>query len=118
MLLNEWTSVEGTPYIVPWSDAFKASVAVAPGATPTDSQQKAYCHSRDYLLKVFNRGQLLRLNYLCTRPNDDILPELFVSTLLKGARMSRQLGQQETYQTRVGCSLHCGEGEEKNRKLI
>jgi len=89
-LLNERTSVEGTPYIVPWSDAFKASITVAPGAVVTEAQQKTYRTSRDYRLSVFNRGQLLKLNYLCTRPNDDVQPGLFVGTLLKGARLVRQ----------------------------
>ncbi|HEX3738506.1 MAG TPA: hypothetical protein VHV29_02155 [Terriglobales bacterium] len=89
VLLGERSSIEGTPYIVPWGDAFKASITVANSAAATDAQQKMYHHSRDYLLKVFNRGQLLRLNYLCTRPNDDNKPELFVSTMLKGARMFR-----------------------------
>jgi hypothetical protein len=97
ILLNERSSVEGTPYIVPWSDAFKNSIAVATGTAPAESQQKIYYHSRDYILKVFNRGQLLRLNYLCTRPNDDVLPELFVGTLLKGARLSRQDRQRLFY---------------------
>ncbi|MGH9504190.1 MAG: hypothetical protein ACRD20_15175 [Terriglobales bacterium] len=97
LLLNERSSVEGTPYIVPWSDSFKASIVVAPGAAPTELQQRTYYHSRDYLLGVFNRGQLLRLNYLCTRPNDDVSPELLVSTLLKGARLSRQDRQKLFY---------------------
>jgi len=88
-LLSERSSVEGTPYIVPWSDAFQKSIFVPHGQLPTDVQQKTYYHTRDYLLKVFNRGQLLRLSYLCTRPKDDSQPELFVSTLLKGARMFR-----------------------------
>jgi hypothetical protein len=88
-LLTERSSVEGTPYIVPWSDAYKTSLIVPSGTAPTDAQQKIYYHSRDYLLKVFNRGQLLRFNYLCSRPSDDKQPDVFVSTMLKGARMFR-----------------------------
>lgn len=88
-LLTERSSVEGTPYIVPWSDAYKAGITVPPGAAVTDAQQKMYYHSRDYTLKVFNRGQLLRLSYLCSRPQDDKQPDVFVSTMLKGARMVR-----------------------------
>lgn len=97
ILLNERSSVEGTPYIVPWSDAFKASIAVPAGNTPTEAQQKTYYRSRDYFLKVFNRGQLLRFGYLCTRPNDDLQPHVFVSTLLKGARLFRQDRQRMFY---------------------
>jgi len=105
LLLNERSSVEGTPYIVPWSDPFKVSIAVAPGAAATEAQQQIYYNSRDYLLKVFNRGQLLRLNYLCTRPNDDVVPELFVSTLLKGTRLSRQDRQRLIYGVTIQIAL-------------
>ena len=92
-LLSERSSVEGTPYIVPWSQEFKDRMAVAPDAVPTQAQWDFYYHQRDYQLKVFNRGQLIRITYLCTRPNDDRPPEIFVSTLLKGARLIYQQRQ-------------------------
>lgn len=92
-VLSERSSIEGTAYIVPWSKEFQDLMAVAPGSAPTQAQQDLYYHSRDYHLKVFNRGQLLRLTYLCTRPNDDQQPEFFVSTVLKGARLIRQQRQ-------------------------
>jgi len=31
------------------------------------------------------------MTYLCTRPNDDLLPGIFVSTQLKGARLVHQV---------------------------
>ncbi len=42
------------------------------------------------MLPVFNRGQLLELNCLCTRPGDDDAPAVFVSTQLKGATVRLQ----------------------------
>jgi len=91
VLLSERTAVVGTPYVVDWSHSFRAALAVAPGAAPTAEQLARYVHSRDYHVEVFNRGQLLRFNYLCTRPTDDAQPEVFVSTQLKGAKLKYQV---------------------------
>lgn len=90
ILLNEQTSIVGSPNIVSWSDEFKAEIHVPPGAMPTDEQWRTYNHTRKYLLPVFNRGQLLHLNYLCTRPNDDVVPYVFVDLQLKGAKLKHE----------------------------
>ena len=89
-LLNERTGVVNTPYIVPLAPAFTAFIAVAPGTTPTPAQSARYYHCRDYVLPTFNRGQLIQFTYLCTRPNDDNQPEIFISTQLKGARLRHE----------------------------
>jgi hypothetical protein len=91
VLLNEFTAVVNTPYIVEWSPEFRASLAVAPGAEATDNQLRIYNHSREYRVPVINRGQMLRLNYLCTRPADDTPPFVYVSTVLKGAKLVQQI---------------------------
>jgi len=91
ILLSERTAVVDTPYIVNWSDDFKAQIAVEPGQTPTTEQRRVYNHSRDYRVPVLNRGQRLHFTYLCTRPADDAQPGVFVSTRLKGARLSYQV---------------------------
>jgi hypothetical protein len=90
-LLNERTSIVGTPYIVKWSDGFMGSFTVAPGATPSASQWDIYNHSREYHVPVLNRSQVLQLSYFCTRPGDDAPPTIFVSTQLKGAKLQHQL---------------------------
>src|SRR5258706_5522175 len=89
-LLNDRTAVMAAPYAVQWSPEYKASLEVAPGALPTERQQFRYDHSREYLLSVFNRGQVLQFTYLCSRPNDDLEPGVFVSTTLKGAKLKHQ----------------------------
>lgn len=90
-LLSEWTSVVNTPYIVKWSAEFRASLAVAIGGVPTAEQWNIYNHSREYRVPVLNRGQLLQLTYLCTRPTDDAEPTVFVSAQLKGAKLKYQV---------------------------
>ena len=90
-LLSEWTAVVDTPYIVKWSDEFRATLAVEPGGTPTVEQWNIYNHSREYRVPVLNRGQILQLTYLCTRPVDDAQPAVFVSGQLKGAKLKYQV---------------------------
>jgi hypothetical protein len=90
LLLGERTSVSGSPYIVSWSPTFRESLAVPAGGAITGDQWGIYNHSREYKVPVLNRGQLLHFNYLCTRPNDDVTPGVFVSTRLKGARLEYQ----------------------------
>lgn len=90
-LLNERTYIIGSPDIVYWSPEFKARLAVGQGLQPTPEQSFSYYHSREYRVPVFNRRQLLQFNYLCTRPNDDQQPGVFVSTHLKGAKLRHQV---------------------------
>jgi hypothetical protein len=88
MLMTERTAVVGQPYIVKWSDEFSRALVVAPGGSPDQGQWDRYNRSREYTVPIFNRGQLLELNYLCTRPNDDLEPSVFLSTQLKGATLA------------------------------
>ncbi len=90
LLLGERTSIPNSPYIVKWSPTFRASLATPEGETLSQKQWETYHSTREYEVPVFNRGQLLHLSYLCTRPNDDRIPEVFVSTQLKGARLFHQ----------------------------
>ena len=89
-LLSERTSVVNTPHIVPRSKEYEDFLHVPTGAAPTELQKKKYYHSREYLLPVFNRGQLVQLTYLCNRPNDDKVPDVFIHTQLIGARLRRE----------------------------
>ncbi len=91
IMLNERTAVVNTPYIVKWAPEFAATLVVAPGGTLSEGQWNVYNHSREYLVPVFNRGQVLELSYLCTRPDDDEAPYVFVSTQLKGVVLKPQV---------------------------
>lgn len=86
-IYNERTAILTTPYAVVYSSAYKASLATVGGQQPTPAQFDIYYHNREYAIPIFNRGQVADMSYLCTRPNDDIQPFLFVSTQLKGVRL-------------------------------
>jgi hypothetical protein len=89
-LLNERAAVVNAPYAILWTPEYIALIAVKPGGNPTAQQEQTYYHNREYRVPVLNRGQILHFNYLCTRPNDDIQPEVYVDTQIKGARLRRQ----------------------------
>ncbi|MGE0484930.1 MAG: hypothetical protein AB7Q81_12385 [Gammaproteobacteria bacterium] len=90
ILLNEKTEILDTPYIVLWKPAFRDQMTVPEGQEPTEQQFDIHRRRREYLLPVFNRWQKLRFTFLCTRPDNDDDPTLFVSSPGKSIRFSRR----------------------------
>lgn len=88
-ILNEKTELVDTPYIIEWANNYRSRQAVGPGQQPTQQQLDEHHHNREYTVTVFNRGQKVRLSYLCTRPNDDEPPMLFLATPSKGVRLKQ-----------------------------
>ena len=41
-------------------------------------------------MPVLNRGQTLNLQYVCTRPHDDLSPTVYINVPVKGVRLVRQ----------------------------
>jgi hypothetical protein len=90
ILLGERTAVLDTPYIVNWSDAFRSQLAVTSGNAPTPEQWGVYNHSREYTIPVFNRGQKIQFAFICSCPNTDELPGIFLSTLYPAMKLKYQ----------------------------
>jgi len=90
ILLGERTVVLNSPYVVNWSETFRSQLAVTTGATPTQEQWNVFNHSREYTIPVFNRGQKLQFTYLCTCPDTDDAPGVFVSTLYPAVKLKYQ----------------------------
>jgi hypothetical protein len=88
-LLSERTSVTGTSYIVPQSDSYQRSLAVQPEGAPSELQWRIYFTSREYHLKALNRFQKAQLTYLCTRPNDDQVPAIWLESSTKGVHVKQ-----------------------------
>ncbi len=89
IILNERTGVVNEPEIVHWSPEFAQRMRIAEGATASEEQFAEYNHNRHYVVPVFNRRQKLSFAYLCTKPNDDGDPGIFVSSQAKGVRLKR-----------------------------
>lgn len=90
ILLNQRTEVADTPYIIPWETNYQNRIHVPDGQKATQEQMNEYNHNREYSLPVLNRGQIIRFSYLCTNPNDDNEPGVYISTSSKGVRLKRQ----------------------------
>ena len=89
IILTEQSRVVGQPSVVHWSPDFQSRIAVPDGQTPSQHQFNEVNHNREYLLPVLNRRQKISFTFLCTKPNDDAEPGIFVSTPSKGVRLKR-----------------------------
>lgn len=89
IILTEQSSVVDQPSIVPWSPDFRTRLAIPDGQTASQQQVDEYNHNRVYLIPVLNRRQKLSFTFLCTKPNDDNEPGIFVSTPSKGVRLKQ-----------------------------
>ena len=63
-LLSEFPQLMDTTRIVDYSPEYEQKIAVAPGATPSQLQRDVHAQGREYLVPVFNRGQIIRFQYL------------------------------------------------------
>lgn len=89
IILGEKTEVINSPYIIPQSESYKSRLIVPAGQQPTPQQIFEYYHIREYLLRIFNRGQKIRFSYLCSKPNDDKGPDIFIATPTKGVKLKK-----------------------------
>ena len=91
LLLSEQTRMIDSPNTVLWSPDFRARLEGPAGGVLDDfltqAQWKIYNHRREYLVPVFNRGQVVEFRYACTRPGDDLLPNVFVNAPVKGVKL-------------------------------
>ena len=88
--LSESTQIVGTPDIVRWSPEFQQQLNVSSGETPTQQQWYLYNARREYVVPVFNRRQLLRFQYLCTRDDNQLLPNVFINAPVRGVKLVQQ----------------------------
>lgn len=89
-LLNQRTELVDTPYAISWDDSFNNKITIAEGGEATKDQIALYRHNREYKLEALNRGQKVRLSYLCTNPNNDDTPRVEVTTPSKGVKLVRR----------------------------
>lgn len=88
-MLTERTGIVDTPYVADHSDDFKDRVKQASAPDSEQSVMDILAHQREYNIPVFNRGQKVIFQYLCTRPNDQESAHIFVDCNTKGVRMKK-----------------------------
>ena len=87
LLMDEGTRIIDSPNVVSWAPDFKAKLQPQVDGGLTQEQWEIYNHRREYLVPVFNRGQVVEFRYACTRPGDDLLPNVFVNAPVKGVML-------------------------------
>ena len=69
--LSESTQILETPYILELSAKFRDRLSVESGEIPTDAQVALYNSQREYVIPVFNRSQVVRINFLNSANSDE-----------------------------------------------
>ena len=69
-LLSEFPQMLGTSHFVKYSPEYEQQITVAPGAAPTERQKEIHGQGREYLVPVFNRGQVIRFQYINVSKSD------------------------------------------------
>ena len=93
-LLSESTNIAGTPYTLKWSDDYQRELQVEPGGTATQQQHNTYMSRREYVIPVFNRGQVVTMNYL-NAAHTEAMPHLLMSANVKGAVLKYRMPSQQ-----------------------
>lgn len=92
-LLTERTEVVGTTEILHWSDRFRESLKVESGQ-PTPAQMDMYNESREYIIPIVNRGQVVRLAFL-NAPTQGLQPTLWLDIVHPGVKFEFRKPQGE-----------------------
>lgn len=91
-LLSEQTQVLDSPNILEWSDRYRQQLHVQPESEPTVAQWSIYYGQREYVVPVFNRGQVIRLTYL-NSANGSSAPSIWMSVTRKGVKLKFRVPQ-------------------------
>lgn len=89
-LLNESTHVVDSPKILELTEDYKQKIRVNEGEQPTELQVNIYRGQREYVIPVFNRGQIVKINYL-NSANTESMPNIWLSTSVKGVKAKFQV---------------------------
>ena len=109
LLLSEQTRMIDSPNTgLLWSPDFSARMEAPAGGGPTQAQWEIFYHRREYLVPVFNRGQVLEFHYACTRPGDDLLPDVLVEAPVKGVKLRYRQKTWLVLGVPFGLALVCG----------
>lgn len=95
-LLNESTYIVNSPKILELTDEYKKKIHVNKGEEPTDTQFNIYRGQREYIIPVFNRGQVIKINYL-NSANTENTPNIWLSSSVKGVKVKFQVPQRQVF---------------------
>lgn len=93
-LLSESTQIVDTPNILVWTEKYRSQVYVGPGEEPTKNQLEIYYREREYLIPVFNRGQMVRISYLNAAISNS-MPNIWLDATVKGVKVKFRVPQNQ-----------------------
>ena len=95
-LLSESTTIADTPHSLKWSEDYQRELHVEPGQTPTQQQHNTYSSRREYVIPVFNRGQVVTLSYL-NAAHTEASPHLWLSANVKGVVLKFRVAARQIF---------------------
>ena len=95
-LLSESTQILESPNILEWTEKFKNQLRVENGQEPTEAQTAIYNGQREYLIPVFNRGQVIRISYLNSATSEEV-PSIWLSATIKGVKVKFRIPREQIY---------------------
>lgn len=84
LLLNQYTEITGTSYILNFTEKYASSIKIEPGDTPTPEQFSLWHDSREFLIPTFNRGQQVVVRFLLTTVGNAPGPSIWIDTMHQG----------------------------------
>ncbi|KQT34067.1 hypothetical protein [Methylophilus sp. Leaf414] len=85
-LLTEATHVLDSPNILNLTQAYKDKITVPTGEEPSEAQKNIFHGQREYNLPVFNRGQVVKFEYLNSAVTEEE-PAIWLSATVKGVKV-------------------------------
>jgi len=95
-LLSESTQILDSPNILEWTEKFRDQLYVGNGQSPTAAQTAIYNGQREYLIPVFNRGQVIRISYLNSATSEEV-PSIWLSATIKGVKVKFGIPREQIY---------------------
>ncbi len=95
-LLSESTQILESPNILEWTEKFRDQLFVENDQRPTEAQTAIYNGQREYLIPVFNRGQVIRISYLNSAISEEV-PSIWLSATIKGVKVKFRIPREQIY---------------------
>lgn len=91
-MLQDNVQMDSNTFEIGYTEDYRNKISYPPESSPSDSQIHLYRSTRDYLLPVFNRGEILTIRVLCLSEDDSA--SIWMDVQKRGVRLKRRLPQQ------------------------
>ncbi len=112
VLLSEQTQIDETSYRLELTDKYKKEFHSSEPQEVTEYQRELLGKRREYVVPVFNRGQIIKLTYL-NSAKVNTMPTIQVDAVKKGVKLvfrpplNKLLGESQSHAALVGIIIGC-----------